>query len=108
METGQMDDMEKDLHESAKKRVKEIKDFYIHLLIYSAVMLIYILKEYFGLPFNFPPISYINGYCAAIWTFVLIDQAIDVFMGEVVLGKKWEERKVREMLEKKSEKQKWE
>jgi hypothetical protein len=89
METSHGDDMEKDLHESAKKRVKEIKDFYIHLLIYSVGMLVYILKESFGLPFNFPPISYINCSFIAIWTFALIVQALHVFMSEVVLGEKW-------------------
>jgi hypothetical protein len=43
----------------------------------------------------------------SIWTFIIVIEAIDIFMREVVFGKKWENRKVKSMLEHKTEKQIW-
>jgi hypothetical protein len=108
MEINQSTIEEKELLELAKKRVKELKDFYIHLFIYAIGVTIYILKTYYSFPFNFFPIRHINWFVMAIWTFFLVAQAFRIFFSEVVFGKKWEDKKVKEILSKKSEKQTWE
>lgn len=107
METNQHNYQEQELLKLAKEKVKKIKDFYIHLLIYAIGLLFYVLKEYFGAPINFIPVIYLNCFVMSIWTFFIVIQAIDVFMREVIFGKKWEDRKVKSMLEKKTEKQIW-
>lgn len=108
MEASQSTIEEKELLELAKKRVKELKDFYIHLFIYVIGVTIYVLKTYYGVPFNFFPIRYINWFVMAIWTFFLAMQAFQIFFSEIVFGKKWEQKKIKEILSKKSEKQTWE
>lgn len=44
---------ELELHEIAAKKVVKLKGFYIHTFIYVIGIVIYILKEYFGVPLNF-------------------------------------------------------
>lgn len=108
MEANQTSIEEKELLELAKKRVKQLKDFYIHLFIYAIGITVYVLKTYYGFPFNFFPIQHINGFVMAIWTFFLVVQAFQLFFSEIVFGKKWEDKKIKEILSKKSEKQTWE
>ena len=106
--TSQENIAEKELLELAKKKVKKRKDFYIHLFIYAIGITFWILKEYTDLPVNFFPIRYINCFVMIIWTIFLVIQAIELFVSEIVFGKKWEETKVKNILEDQSEKQTWE
>lgn len=99
---------EKELLELAKKRVKKIKDFYIHLFIYAIGVAVFILKTYFGVPFNFLPVRYINWFVMSIWTFFLVVQALELFFNEVVFGKKWEQKKIQNFIEKGTNKKTWE
>lgn len=106
--TSQENIAEKELLELAKKKVKKRKDFYIHLFIYAIGITFWILKEYTDLPVNFFPIRYINCFVMIIWTVFLVIQAIELFVSEIVFGKKWEENKVKNILEDQSEKKTWE
>lgn len=99
---------EKELLELAKKRVKKIKDFYIHLFIYAIGVSIFVLKTYFGFPFNFLPIRYINWFVMAVWTFFLAIQGVELFFNEVVFGKKWEDKKIKNFIDKENNQKKWE
>lgn len=102
-----METNHEELYELAQRKVRKIKRFYTHLLIYAIGLTVYVLNGRFGLPLNFPPISYINGVVMWIWTFVLAVQGMRIFMAEVVFGQKWENRKIQKMLERKNEKQNW-
>ena len=99
---------EDELHKIASKKVVKLKAFYSHAFTYIIGVIIYILKEYFGAPFNFFPIQYINGFVMGIWTTVFLVSAIDLFATHMIFGDKWEERKIKNMLEKKTKTQKWE
>ncbi|MEO7975836.1 2TM domain-containing protein [Flavobacterium sp.] len=99
---------EDELYKIASKKVVKLKAFYSHAFMYIIGVIVYILKEYFGAPFNFFPIQYINGFVMGIWTTVFLISAIDVFATHKIFGDEWEERKVKSILEKKTEKQKWE
>lgn len=85
----------------AKKRVKEIKDFYIHLAVFLAVMVIIILINvvtfarggsdlegwsfWFLFPFGF-------------WGFAVFMHGLRTFVfGK---GSSWEQRKIREVMDK--------
>lgn len=106
--TSQENIAEKELLELAKKKVKKRKDFYIHLFIYAIGITFWFLKEYTDLPVNFFPIRYINCFVMGIWTVVIVFQAIDFFISEIIFGKRWEDKKVKDLLEDQSEKQTWE
>jgi 2TM domain len=97
-----------ELEKLASKRVKKIKNFYIHAFIYASVLCVYILKNYYGFPFNFVPLEYINFFVMAIWTFIFVTDGIDLFLTEIVFGKKWESSKIKRMTEKENQKQTWE
>jgi high-affinity Fe2+/Pb2+ permease len=108
METFEKNAAENALEQLALKKVKRIKNFYIHAFIYIIGVTIYVLKTYYGLPFNFFPIKYINGFVMAIWTFSFVVQAVSLFITEIVLGKKWEQNKMKNIINKESQKETWE
>jgi 2TM domain len=68
---------------------------------------LYILKRYDALPFHFPLLQYLNLFVMSIWTFIITIDGISVFMSEIIFGKKWEERKLKKLMQTKSEKQIW-
>ena len=91
-----------------KMRVHELKNFYIHVLIYCIGVLIYIGKRYFNLPINFWPINFINEFFMWVWTFIVAVQGIKLFFKEMFFGAKWEQRKIKKLMdEEKSETTKW-
>jgi len=102
------DQQEDELHQLASKKVMKLKAFYSHAFMYVIGVIVYVLKEYFGAPFNFFPIQHINGFVMGIWTTVFLVSAIDLFATHKIFGDEWEERKVKSILEKKTKKQKWE
>lgn len=84
----------------AKKRVEEIKGFYIHLSVYLVVNLLIIIaiwvqsdfqgEWHFGWPFLVTPF---------FWGIGLAFHALHVFGFGSVFGKKWEERMIRKFME---------
>lgn len=99
---------EKELLELAKKKFKKRKDFYIHLFIYGIGIVVFVLKTYCGVRLNFFPLKYINCLVMSIWTVVIGFQAIELLFSEVIFGKKWEDKQVKNIIEDKSKKQTWE
>ena len=95
----------KELEKLAITRVKKIKNFYIHAFIYSIGLSVYILKTYFGFPFNFVPLEYLNFFVMAIWTFIFVTDGIDLFLTEIVFGKKWENNKIEKIAERENQEQ---
>ena len=98
---------EAELQKLAVARVKKLRDFYIHLFVYAIGVAVYLLKTYYGLPFNIPVLEYLNCFVMAVWTFIIVTQCISLFLSEIILGKKWEERKLKKLMQTKSEKQIW-
>ncbi len=109
MELMEQNMYEKELYNLAQKRIKEIKGFYIHLIVFILVNLfIFLLNSnilsggeiqikisIFSLPF--------------FWGIGLLAHWASVFGPNLFLGKKWEEKKIQEILEKdKQQRSKWE
>jgi hypothetical protein len=81
-------------YEKAQKRVKEIKGFYRHLLVYSIVMIAII---YINLRYT-PEVLWF------IWTGLgsgipLLFHGIKVFKGIPFFTSDWEEKKIKEFME---------
>jgi len=87
-----MKDEEK--YKKAKEKVKEIKDFYSHLLVYVVVNIGIFLINYITSPgtywFYWPLIGWGIGL-AVHWT--------QVFGVSKILNKNWEKRKVKEIMD---------
>lgn len=86
----------KDLqYERAKKHVKRIKGFYIHALVYVLVnALILILK------FQKHGQVEIHDWGIGLWGIGLMIHGLSVFLPNFILGRDWEERKIREFMDK--------
>jgi len=97
-----------ELQKMATKKVVKLKAFYSHMFVYVIGVIFFILKEYFGVPFNFFPLQHINLFVMVVWTVFFLVSAIDIFASFRIFGEEWEERKVKSILEKKTKKQKWE
>ncbi len=107
-ETTQGNIVQKELFELAQKRFKKQRDFYIHLFIYAIGITIWLLQMYTDLPLNFFPIRYINWFVMGIWTLAIGIQGMELLFTEVILGKRWEEKKMKSLLEEETKKQTWE
>ncbi len=99
---------ENELLELARKKTKKWKDFYIHCFIYVIGIVIWLLKTYTNAPLHFFPIQYINWFVMAIWTVAFAIQAVTLLISETLLGKRWEDKQLKNIMEEKSEKQTWE
>ena len=85
---------EREQYESAKKRVKEIKEFYSHLLAYVVVNLFLMAVNLLTSPeylwFFWPMLG---------WGIGIAVHALKTFNLMPFLGKDWEERKMKEFME---------
>jgi hypothetical protein len=99
---------EEELLRMATKKAVKLKAFYTHAFIYSIGVAVYVLKEYLGFPLNFFPLQYINCFVMFIWTTAFLISAVDIWATHKLLGPKWEARKMKSIMEKKSSNQKWE
>lgn len=84
-------------YNAAKRRVKKLKGFYIHATVYFLVNL-FILAENVQ---EGASINDIDNYWTAIfWGIGLLAHGLSVFLPNFILGRDWEERKTRELMEK--------
>lgn len=90
----------------AKQRVKKIKGFYTHLLIYIVINVIVVFQNIENLE---PGESYFQAHnfiTFTLWGIVLIIHALTTFLPNFIFGSDWEARKIKEIIEK--EKNIWE
>ncbi|WP_226063598.1 2TM domain-containing protein [Kaistella polysaccharea] len=82
----------------AKKRVKRIKGFYIHAFIYVVVNIGLIL---INVDYGKRSLDNIDLYWTPIfWGVGLLGHGLSVFLPNFILGKNWEEEKIRELMNK--------
>src|SRR5690606_38556044 len=91
---------EEELYKVAKKRIKDIKGFYIHLMAYILVngFILFVNKKIFYNNFNNFEIQDLS--LMFFWGIGLFAHWAGVFGTGFVLGKKWEERKIKELMDK--------
>lgn len=100
MELNQTPFNESSEYKRALKRVKAIKGFYGHLAAYLIInlFLLYISTREEGLVEGLQDIS--NYFTAFLWGIGLLAHAAGVFLPNVLFGREWEERKIKELMEK--------
>ena len=98
---------QEELLEIARKRVKKLKGFYIHAFIYAIGVVVFILKDYYGVPFNFFPIMHINYFVMAIWSTAFFISAVNILITHLFFGKEWEDGKIKRIMKKENKKQIW-
>ena len=86
-------------YERARKRVKKIKGFYIHALVYVLVNLFLILSTSIKYD-SFETFFQQNQFWGiGLWGIGLFAHGLSVFLPNFILGKNWEEKKIRELME---------
>ncbi|WP_395054529.1 2TM domain-containing protein [Flavobacterium sp.] len=94
-------------YSEAAKRVKKIKGFYTHLIVYIVINVMIVIVNIQNLK---PGESYFkleNFYTAFFWGIGLMADSLSTFMPTIIFGKNWEEKKIKEMMEK-DRNSKWE
>lgn len=88
---------EEEKYKRARRRVKEIKGFYTHLFVYFVVNIFLAILNFISSP------EHLWFYwVAGGWGIGIIMNAISVFGVGGVLGHEWEEKKIKEMVDKDS------
>ncbi|KDE55793.1 2TM domain-containing protein [Methanoculleus sp. MH98A] len=87
-----MDEQER--YARARRRVEEIRGFYAHLVLYITVNLIL-----FGINMLFSPDSLWFYWVTFFWGIGVVLHGFGVFAGDRFLGRDWEEKKIREFME---------
>ena len=105
MET--FNDTEQQKFHRAQKRVQAISGFYKHLLAYILVNLFLLVIKYINLDGDETFFTFSTFTTAIYWGIGLAFHAIGVFGRHLFFGSNWEERKIREIMEK-DRRQKWE
>ncbi len=80
--------------ERAKKRVDELKGFYVHFTIYLIMLPVFIYLNFISTSYPWALFPIIG------WGLGLTGHAMEVYRYNPFLGKDWEERKIRELMKK--------
>jgi uncharacterized integral membrane protein len=95
-------------YEKALKRVKKMKGFYTHLLVYVIINLMIVIINFQNLKTGESYFKLDNFFTAFFWGIGLVAHGLSVFGPDFFLGNDWEEKKIKELMEKeKSNQQKW-
>lgn len=81
----------------AQKRVKRLKGFYIHATVYVVVNLFLIS---INVKSDNDHLNINNFWTAIFWGVGLLGHGLSVFLPNFILGKNWEEKKIRELMDK--------
>lgn len=80
----------------AKRRVRELKEFYSHLSVYLFVIGLLALINFYSNQWEYPWFF----WPAAGWGIGLVFHAMSAFRVNPMFNKEWEERKIKEYMEK--------
>ena len=94
-------------YQEALKRVKKIKGFQSHLLVYLVVNTMLVVLQYNNLDAGENFWSWRTFNMAFFWGTGVLAHALSVFIPTILVGKNWEERKIKELMEKEKQ-NKWE
>jgi len=95
-------------YELAYKRVKRIKGFYIHALVYVLVNAFIIISSYNRSELGSEVFFRWETFSTALfWGIGLLAHGLSVFGRDLFFGSDWEEKKIKEFMDK-DKSQKWE
>ncbi len=91
---------EQEKYKRAAKRVKRIKGFYSHLLVYIVINLMIVVINVQNLEDGESYFQWQNFTTLGFWGIGILVHALSVFMPDFIMGKNWEEKKIREIMDK--------
>lgn len=87
-------------YQQAKERVKKIKGFYTHALVYLIINVMLFIGTIQKIDVNESVFALKNFSIAILWGTGLIAHGLSIFLPGILLGKEWEERKIKKIMEK--------
>lgn len=94
-------------YEDAQKRVSRLKGFYTHLMAYVLVNILIVFLNISNLKQGESYFQFENFFTAFFWGIGLLAHGVSVFGHHLIFGKGWEERKIKEYMEREKH-DKWE
>ena len=87
-------------NQEALKRVKKIKGFYTHAIVYVFVNIMIVFLNVKNLDPGETYFQFKNFMTAFFWGIGLLAHGLSVFVPNWIMGQNWEERKIKEFMEK--------
>lgn len=87
-------------YQEAIKRVKKLKGFYTHTIVYILVNILIFFLNVNNLEQGESYFQFKNFMTAFFWGIGLLVHALSTFLPYFILGKDWEARKIKELMEK--------
>ena len=87
-------------YQEALKRVKKIKGFYTHAIVYVFVYIMIVFLNVKNLDPGETYFQFKNFMTAFFWGIGLLAHGLSVFVPNWIMGQNWEERKIKEFMEK--------
>jgi len=87
-------------YQEALKRVKKIKGFYTHAIVYVFVNIMIVFLNVKNLDPGESYFQFKNFMTAFFWGIGLVAHGLSVFVPNWIMGQNWEERKIKEFIEK--------
>jgi uncharacterized integral membrane protein len=87
-------------YDKAINRVKKIKGFYTHLAVYIVINIIFVIVNIQNLDKGESYFQFKNFSTAFFWGIGLVAHGLSTFGGEIFFGSDWEEKKIKELMEK--------
>lgn len=101
MEKFDEDDIQ---YQKAKRQVERLRGFYSHLFIYIIINLVIVYYNYTHLKPGESYFQFKNFFTATFWGIGILAHAAVVFLSKTGYLQGWEERKIRELMEKEKRK----
>lgn len=101
------DSIEELQYQQALVRVKKIKGFHTHLVVYMIVNLMILILNIQDLEQGESYFHWQNFTTLLFWGIGLLAHALSTFMPNFIFGRNWEEKKIRELMEQEKS-EKWE
>jgi hypothetical protein len=96
-----------DKYAAAQREVKRLKGFYTHLIVYIAVNIMIVFLNIRDLNQEESYFKIENFFTAIFWGIGIVVHAFSVFLPNWIMGRNWEDRKIKEFMEK-DKTEKWE
>jgi hypothetical protein len=87
-------------YETALKRVRRLKRFYVHGIIYLLINCFLLVLKYKRLDAGERFFSFYVFSTAFFWGIGLVGHGLSVLIPSILLGKDWEEKKIAALMEK--------
>ena len=101
-----MENLDEIRYQEALKKVNKIKGFYTHLIVYIVINAMIVIVNIQNLKPGENYFQWHNFFTLGFWGIGLLSHAASVFLPSVLLGKEWEEKKIKQLME--QDKNKWE